>query len=870
MGFDGVTFGDGFSSSGTSSGASSGAADGSAGEGLSSGGTSSGTASSGGGSGCEFDSQPLPQSPGAECTTNDDCDSGVCVQGPGGKICTRKCTDCCPTGMACEQWDKSDSEFICVPKLAALCRPCKTDTECAAVNPGALCIEYADAADPLNPAWFCGGSCAKDADCPTGHSCDDVKGEAGAGKQCVKKQGACLCSARSINEAAATWCVTKNDKGMCKGSRKCTADGLGACDAAIPVNEVCDGADNDCNGKTDDDIAPTSCEVSGQGGACKGKQVCEGGHKKCEAPTPGPEICDGFDNNCDGKTDEGFPDLDADQIADCEDGDKDGDGVPDEKDCAPLDKDKAPNKPELCDGKDNDCDGQTDEEGAGGCTDFWQDLDKDGYGDTNQKKCLCAPDSSHNSKQPGDCNDGNNKAFPNNAEACDGADNDCNGQTDEKWQLGGACEDGSGACKAFGKVVCTSDGSGSQCSAKAASGGSELCDGADNDCNGQTDEGFAVGGACTAGKGECKTNGVNACSADAKSVTCQANLPAGSKEVCDGKDNDCDGSTDESLTQSCSTACGSGVQTCSKGSWGACSAKQPQCTSGPCCDGCSFKSSSVQCGSSSEKTTYKCSGSCGGTVLKYNNMRYCSGSSASCNGALKEAAAGTLKKCASNQQCSASGTSQTCKTCAGGCSGSTCSAQKQHVICVDPGYGGSEGGTVHNGTTLKAINLSLGLKLRDWLTKDTANANGGGNWKVVMTRTGDQTVSLSSRAAICNNAGAERHLSIHINAWAGAGNAYGVETLYCQSGSKGFCGSIHAESYAKSGISQNRGLKQNCTGYAIIKTIKAPAGSCMSLPGFLSTASEAVKIKTSSWQSNVALGYLNAIQKSFGYGAFTP
>jgi hypothetical protein len=50
-------------------------------------------------------------------------------------------------------------------------------------------------------------------------------------------------------------------------------------------------------------------------------------------------------------------------------------------------------------------------------------------------------------------------------------------------------------------------------------------------------------------------------------------VPAG--ESCNGMDDDCNGLIDDGLTRSCSTACGSGMETCAGGAWGACSARMP-------------------------------------------------------------------------------------------------------------------------------------------------------------------------------------------------------------------------------------------------------------------------------------------------------
>jgi len=68
-------------------------------------------------------------------------------------------------------------------------------------------------------------------------------------------------------------------------------------------------------------------------------------------------------------------------------------------------------------------------------------------------------------------------------------------------------------------------------------------------------------------------SGTKVCGADGNYGACLGNAPAA--EVCNGRDDNCDGQTDEGLTQACASACGAGVEGCQNGKWAGCNAPQP-------------------------------------------------------------------------------------------------------------------------------------------------------------------------------------------------------------------------------------------------------------------------------------------------------
>ncbi|HSA23422.1 MAG TPA: thrombospondin type 3 repeat-containing protein, partial [Myxococcota bacterium] len=178
---------------------------------------------------------------------------------------------------------------------------------------------------------------------------------------------------------------------------------------------------------------------------------------------------------------------------------------------------------ESCNGADDDCDGQTDEGCGTPCT---------GDGDCGAGE-VCNDD--------GFCEAGCRPQ----AEVCDGLDNDCDSLTDDVEGLGAECSAGQGECLATGTLVCDLLSQAPACSAQPGQPETEVCDTLDNDCNGQADDLPGAGLPCDNGLlGQCLATGAMACDPGTGALACDAPVLEPGVEVCDGLDNDCNGNID--------------------------------------------------------------------------------------------------------------------------------------------------------------------------------------------------------------------------------------------------------------------------------------------------------------------------------------
>ena len=174
--------------------------------------------------------------------------------------------------------------------------------------------------------------------------------------------------------------------------------------------------------------------------------------------------------------------------------DADGDGFLEDEDCDDEDASVHPGEVEVCDGVDNNCDGFIDE---GVNSTFYMDNDGDGFGDASTIIEACEVPEGY-VPNANDCDDTFSDVYPGGTEICDELDNNCDGSIDEGvgslYYFDG---DGDGYGTQAGEMfLCTSDPDYSTQAGDCDDNNNtvyptalEVCDARDNDCNGEVDEG---------------------------------------------------------------------------------------------------------------------------------------------------------------------------------------------------------------------------------------------------------------------------------------------------------------------------------------------------------------------------------------------
>lgn len=456
-----------------------------------------------------------------DCTTAIQNGSGRCEIGPQGPQCVV---------ASCNPGFYAVGGKLCLEVPDIVCLPCADSSQCL----GGLCVE-------MGSQKFCTRPCDDEHPCPLWAVCTE-KG------YCAGKNGTCDCLESAVG--AMRLCERHNEFGTCYGIETCDPEAGGwiGCDAKEPTPEVCNGIDDDCDGLVDDGIELiVSCENTIEGvGTCKGTAVCKGSNGYvCDASWPAPEECDYQDNDCDGETDEDFKVWNP--VAGAYFYLLDGHCGTCGNDCTGA----IPNGRGRC----------VLEQGAPRCV---VDSCNEGFYKLNEYQCIPAPVVTC---QP--C-DEDSDCFGDICEVLEGkgyclepciSQNDCGPGSQCQSFLSGrtACVPLSNSCECneknagakrlcsntntygtcFGYQLCDPVTGWGPCSAQVPS--AEICDGLDNDCSSVPDDNLPESIPCKNSNEYGTCIGVAFCFGKAGWV-CQASVP--SQEVCDYRDNDCDGVVD--------------------------------------------------------------------------------------------------------------------------------------------------------------------------------------------------------------------------------------------------------------------------------------------------------------------------------------
>ncbi|MBM4366207.1 MAG: putative metal-binding motif-containing protein [Deltaproteobacteria bacterium] len=338
------------------------------------------------------------------------------------------------------------------------------------------------------------------------------------------------------------------------------------------ADEACDGVDHDCDGVVDEDDALDAAtwyaDADGDGfgdpdettSACEAPSGYVANATDCDdasaATYPGAtEYCNAYDDDCDGAVDEDDA-VDGDTWYADADGDGYGDAavtgvacaapsgyVADATDCDDASAATYPGATEYCNTYDDDCDGTTDEDDAADASTWYVDVDGDGAAGASTTQSCTQPAGTDTAAT--DCDDANASVYPGADEWCNTRDDDCDGTTDEDDALDAPTwyvdADGDGYGDSSVTTTACDQPSGFAATATDCDDGdSRWHPGAsETDCDDPND--YNCDG--STGYADADADGWVAC-LECDDLSGAINPDAA--EVCNGDDDDCDGSIDGS------------------------------------------------------------------------------------------------------------------------------------------------------------------------------------------------------------------------------------------------------------------------------------------------------------------------------------
>jgi formylglycine-generating enzyme required for sulfatase activity len=171
--------------------------------------------------------------------------------------------------------------FQCVPATDRTCLPCASDAQCGI----GTCVEQ-------DGAMVCAMPCDFGAGCATGFTCEELSPGV---ERCLPDGGSCDCLPGDGGATRA--CASTNGFGTCSGSQVCVVGGgWSACDApAAAPDDTCNGLDDNCDGTTDDAFSTLGDACAVSAGAC-----VRAGTVACDPADDGATLCETTSVSCGG------------------------------------------------------------------------------------------------------------------------------------------------------------------------------------------------------------------------------------------------------------------------------------------------------------------------------------------------------------------------------------------------------------------------------------------------------------------------------------------------------------------------------------------------------------------------------------------